>query len=407
MNIIFLTLYRLPDIEEHWIYSDLMRKFRDSGHQVYIVTPCERRLGLPTSLVETSGVHVLNVKTLNIQKTNIVEKGIGTLLIERQFKAAIKRYLGDIRFDLITYSTPPITFTNVVRYLKKTNPQAISYLQLKDIFPQNAVDIGLFGKKSLFYWYFRRKEVALYRTSDYIGCMSPANVQYLIAHNPDYPADRVEVAPNSIALVEQTFEPGQQETERRYIRTKYNLPADRPIFIYGGNLGKPQGVDYLVQCLDANKHRQDCYFVIVGTGTDYYKIEDWMARQPAGHLNVRLMRWLPKEDYALLVRSCDVGLIFLDHRFTIPNFPSRLLPCLEYKMPVICATDPSTDMGRIAEENGFGFWCESVRPEDFTRLVDKMLAADRKQMGERGYQFLKDNYLVDHTYNAIMRHLHV
>ena len=216
--------------------------------------------------------------------------------------------------------------------------------------------------------------------------MSPANAQYLIAHNPDYPADRVEVAPNSIALVEQTFEPGQQETERRYIRTKYNLPSDRPIFIYGGNLGKPQGVDYLVQCLDANKHRQDCYFVIVGTGTDYYKIEDWMARQPAGHLNVRLMRWLPKEDYALLVRSCDVGLIFLDHRFTIPNFPSRLLPCLEYKMPVICATDPSTDMGRIA---------------------DKMLAADRKQMGERGYQFLKDNYLVDHTYNAIMCHLHV
>jgi hypothetical protein len=76
-------------------------------------------------------------------------------------------------------------------------------------------------------------------------------------------------------------------------------------------------------------------------------------------------------------------------------------------MPVICATDPSTDMGRIAEENGFGFWCESVRPEDFTRLVDKMLVADRRQMGERGHQFLKDNYLVDHTYNAIMRHLHV
>lgn len=75
MNIIFLTLVRIADIEERGIYQDLIRKFRDEGHQVYIVSPNERRLGLPTSLVESQGVHILNVKTLNIQKTNIIEKG--------------------------------------------------------------------------------------------------------------------------------------------------------------------------------------------------------------------------------------------------------------------------------------------------------------------------------------------
>ena len=119
------------------------------------------------------------------------------------------------------------------------------------------------------------------------------------------------------------------------------------------------------------------------------------------------MARLPKEDYDMLVRSCDVGLIFLDHRFTIPNYPSRLLPYLESKMPIICCTDKNTDIGRIAEENGYGFWCESVKPEDFTALVDKMLAADRKAMGERGYAFLKENYLVEHTYKAIMKHINI
>ena len=188
MNVIFLTVAVITDVEKRGIYNDLMRKFRDSGHQVYIVTPSERRLGHSTCLVESHGVHILNVKTLNIQKTNVLEKGIGTLLIERQFKAAIKKYLGDVRFDLITYSTPPITFTNVVKYLKQSNPQAVSYLQLKDIFPQNAVDIGMFSEKGLFHWYFRRKEVELYRNSDYIGCMSPANVEFLLKHNPDIEA---------------------------------------------------------------------------------------------------------------------------------------------------------------------------------------------------------------------------
>lgn len=402
MNIIFLTLYRIDNIEEHKLYPDLMRKFRDEGHQVYIVTPCERRLGLKTGLIDNNGVHILNVKTLNIQKTNVVEKGIGTLLMERQYKAAIMKYLGDIKFDLITYSTPPITFTNVVKYLKKENPQAITYLQLKDIFPQNAVDIGMFGEKSVFNWYFKRKEKALYGVSDYIGCMSPANVQFVLDHNPEIEASRVEVAPNSIELREMKHEDGQEKAERFYIRKKYDLPTDKPIFIYGGNLGKPQGIDYLVKCLEANKNRLDCYFVVVGSGTDYNLISDWYGKNKGK--NVKLMSFLPKEDYDMLVRYCDVGLIFLDHRFTIPNYPSRLLSYLECKMPVICATDVNTDIGKIAEKNGYGYWCESVKPEDFTALVDKMLASDRKEMGEKGCQFLKENYLVEHTYNAIMKH---
>lgn len=409
MNVIFLTLVRISDIEERGIYQDLMRKFRDEGHQVYIVTAAERRLEKETSLVESHGVKILNVKTLNVQKTNIVEKGIGTLLIERQFKAAIKRYLGGVKFDLITYSTPPITFTNVVKYLKQQNPQAVSYLQLKDIFPQNAVDIGMMtttGVKGLLYKFFRRKEKKLYAFSDYIGCMSPANVEFVLKHNPEIPRERVEVAPNSVELrVESSEDKSLRErNERYYIRKKYNLPTDKPVFIYGGNLGKPQGIDYLIKCLDANKDRTDCHFVVVGTGTEYDKLDSWFMVQDSG-MNVTVMKGLPKEDYDMLVKYCDVGLIFLDHRFTIPNYPSRLLSYLEYKMPVICATDVNTDIGRIAEENGYGYWCESVKPEDFTALVDKMLAADRKAMGEKGYEFLKENYLVENTYNAIVSHI--
>lgn len=406
MNVIFLTLVRISDIEERGIYQDLMRKFRDEGHQVYIVTATERRLGQETSLVERHGVKILNVKTLNVQKTNIVEKGIGTLLIENQFKSAIKKYLSDINFDLITYSTPPITFTNVVKYLKRKNPSAISYLQLKDIFPQNAVDIGLFSEKSVFNWYFRKKEKALYKTSDFIGCMSPANVEFVLKHNPEILPEHVEVAPNSIELREQDEamnDSGQKKAANYNIRKKYDLPLDKPIMIYGGNLGKPQGIDFLVKCLDANKKRTDCYFVVVGSGTHYGLISDWYDRNK--DRNVKLMQSLPKSDYDLLVKSCDVGLIFLDHRFTIPNYPSRLLNYLENKMPVLCATDVNTDIGHIAEENGYGYWCESVNSEDFTALVDKMLAADRTLMGEKGFEFLKKNYLVEHTYNAIMRHL--
>lgn len=406
MNIIFLTIVRINHIKDRGIYPDLIRKFRDEGHQVYVVSPSERRIGQDTCLTEDHGVRILNVKTLNIQKSNLIEKGLGTLLLERQFRCAIRKYLKGISFDLILYSTPPITFTNVVRYLKKRNPDAVSYLLLKDIFPQNAVDMRMFSKRSAFYRFFREKEKALYRFSDFIGCMSPANVDYVRMHNSFYQRWRVEVAPNSVELRDESLEP----TEGRYsVREKYGLPTDMPLFIYGGNLGKPQGIDYLIKCLDDNKYREDCFFVIVGNGTEFPKLQAWYdchQEDDTRKLNVKLIEGLPKEEYNQLVRACDVGLIFLDHRFTIPNYPSRLLSYLENKMPVICATDVNTDIGKIAEQNGYGYWCESVKAIDFTVLVDRFLAEPKriKNMGERGYEFLKKNYLVEHTYQVIMDH---
>ena len=400
MNVIFLTLFHITDIEERGIYQDLMRKFRDEGHQVYIVCPVERRLGLETSLLENKGVKILNVKTLNVQKTNVIEKGIGTILLEGQFKRAIKKYLKDVKFDLITYSTPPITLTNVVKYLKKQNPLAITYLQLKDIFPQNAVDIEMFSKGSLFYKFFRKKENELYKASDYIGCMSPANVEFVLNHNPEIEAERVEVAPNSVELYNNDNH--NDNDNRRAIRERYGLPTDKPIFIYGGNLGKPQGIPFLIECLKANANRQDCHFLVIGNGTELPRLQAWYEEKKPN--SVTVMNGLPKADYDQLVKACDVGLIFLDHRFTIPNYPSRLLSYLENKMPVLCATDPNTDMGRIAEENGYGYWCESNSVEAFTTILDKMINSDLKAMGEKGYEFLKENYLVENTYNAIMKH---
>lgn len=368
---------------------------------VYIVCPVERRLGLDTELVENKGVKILNVKTLNVQKTNVVEKGLGTILLEGQFKRAIKKHLRGIKFDLITYSTPPITLTNVVKYLKKQNPQAITYLQLKDIFPQNAVDIQMFSKGSLFYKFFRKKEKALYKASDYIGCMSPANVEFVLKHNPEIARERVEVAPNSVEL---SFNDNLNDNEnKKTIREKYGLPTDKPIFIYGGNLGKPQGIPFLIECLNANANRQNCHFLVIGTGTELPRLKAWYEEKKP--TSVTVMNGLPKADYDQLVKACDVGLIFLDHRFTIPNYPSRLLSYLENKMPVLCATDPNTDMGRIAEENGYGYWCESNSVEAFSAILDKMIHSDRKSMGEKGFDFLKANYLVENTYNAIMKHL--
>lgn len=402
MNVLFLTMSSgLRDIEANGIYTDLMRKFRDEGHEVYIIYPRERKTGLPTELKVGNHVHTLGVKTLNVTKTNVIEKGVGQILLEYQFMTALKHYFPNVKFDVILYSTPPITFTKVISYAKKQNSQALSYLLLKDIFPQNAVDLGMLSKKGLkglLYKSFRRKEKELYRISDYIGCMSPANVQYVLKHNPEVDPSKIEVAPNSYDVPKNIH-----QVDAKEIRAKYGLPVDKPVFIYGGNMGKPQGIPFFIECMNAVKDRKDCHFVVVGDGTEYPKLDAWVkAVNPQA---VSVFRKLPKADYDALASACDVGLIFLDYRFTIPNYPSRLLPYLMERKPIIAATDPNCDTGTLAEENGYGLYCPSNSVTAFVNAVEKMLASDIKQMGENGYQFYLNNYTVEHTYNIIVKHL--
>lgn len=403
MNVLFLTMSKMLTIEQRGIYTDLMRKFRNEGHTIYIVSPTERRDGRKTMLIEQDGVHILSVKTLNVQKTNVIEKGVGQLSIEYLYKRAIKKYCGEVNFDLILYSTPPITFPNVIKYVKRANPNAKTYLLLKDIFPQNAVDMGMLSKsgvKGILYKYFRNKEKTLYALSDNIGCMSPANVKYVLTHNPEISADRVEIAPNSIELVDSH---PLTEEERTGILNKYNLPTDKPIFIYGGNLGVPQGIPFLIECLNANKDRKDCHFVVVGGGTYYNRLNNWyQAERPT---SVSVLKKLPKDDYDALARACNVGLVFLDYRFEIPNYPSRLLPYLENKMPIIACTDSNCDTGTIAQENNYGIWAPSNNVKAFGLAVDEMLRRDIKSMGQNGFEFLKNNYLVEHTYNQVVKHI--
>jgi len=400
LRLLFLTLSDIESISEHGIYTDLMREFRDRGDDVYIVCPSQRRSRRPTELTTKDGVTILRVRTGNITKANIIEKTISTISIQHQFTSAIRVYFGEIRFDLVLYATPPVTFERVVDDVKR-RCGCTSYLLLKDIFPQNAVDLAMIRQSSLVWHYFRGKEKRLYALSDYIGCMSPANVKYLLAHNPDIPETRLEVCPNSIDP-----RPVHDSTENRaHVKGDWGIPQDSMLLVFGGNLGKPQGLDFLLEVLDGSEGRNDVFFMIVGSGTEYDRIDAHLRN--GQHENARLLRALPKDRYDELLTVCDVGLIFLDPRFTIPNFPSRLTAYMEAGLPIIAATDVNTDIKDVLRESGSGIWVENGNLDGFMAAMGRLSgdAKLRREMGRRGRAYLEEYYTVSRAYEIITAHL--
>lgn len=406
MNIIFLTLVKIREKNQTDLYSSLMREFTKHGHSVYIVSPVERREKTqPKSFVhENMHYHYANIG--NYFNTPWIEKGVTTVFLQRQYVSTIKRELSDVKFDLILYATPPVTFAGVIKYLKSDN-KAKTFLMLKDVWPQSMADMGTLratGIQGIVYNYFKRKEKAMYALSDYIGCMSPACVDYLLRMNPEIQKEKVSVCPNALNFDDEMNHLVLSEKEKADIRKSYDIPANKIVFVFGGNIGNGHDPDFLEECMRLNEKRNDSFMLFVGKGIYYDRISSTIIDEDMK--NSKIIPYLPQEEYIKLMSACDVGLITLDHKFACPNYPSRLMSYLVDKKPVLIAQDEVSDVGPIAEENGYGFWCKSTEPECFVALMDKFENTERREeMGKMGYEFLKENYNTSKVYQTIMSYV--
>jgi glycosyltransferase involved in cell wall biosynthesis len=110
-----------------------------------------------------------------------------------------------------------------------------------------------------------------------------------------------------------------------------------------------------------------------------------------------------------MIAACDIGLIFLDHRFTVPNFPSRLLNYMQAGIPVLACTDTITDVGKVIVENEFGWWCESNDAEKWAHKVNEILRLEQtasdtiKRMGQNGKDALGRLYRTQDAWDTIVR----
>ena len=148
---------------------------------------------------------------------------------------------------------------------------------------------------------------------------------------------------------------------------------------------------------------ENSFFFIVGSGTEFRKLENFFEKEKPK--NAMLRNQLPRNDYELLANTCDVGLIFLDKRFTIPNFPSRLLSYMQASMPVLAATDINTDIGEIIDRGNFGGWCESVDAGKFNQLVNILCDKElRVSLGRNAREYLEEHYSAKNSYEIIIKH---
>lgn len=400
MRILFITSdYKTPDKGSN-IYTDLASTLHKKGHHIKVVVAEEKKNTKTTYLNEENEIPVLRVKTGNLYEVGLIEKGLTFLTVAKDLKKGIKKYFNEEKFDLILFQSPPLTMQSTVRWAMKKY-HAKSYLMMKDIFPQNGLDIGLYTKVNPMYLYFKIQEKKLYKTASKIGCMSQGNIDYLLDHNNFLEKDKLELFPNT-AIIKNA---NQSKQEKKYIREKYGLKEDDVVAIFGGNFGKPQGLDFMLEVINKYQKNKQLKFVLIGKGTEKQKIYEIIKKKNIK--NVLTFDYIPREEYEKLTRASDIGLIFLDHRFTIPNYPSKTLSYFESSLPIMAATDANTDYKDMIVEEKCGFWALSGDIKDYTKKFDKLIESEslRKQMGKNGRKYYEENCNVDKSVKILEQYM--
>ncbi|MEG0775057.1 glycosyltransferase family 4 protein [Clostridium sp.] len=379
------------------IYTDLAEALKEDGHDLIVAVSEQARNKKNTGMKKERGFDVLRIVTGNYYDVGLLEKGITALKIPILMKKSISKYLRNEKFDMILFEAPPVTNAGLVEWAKKKF-NCPAYLMLKDIFPQNAVDLGIMKRNSIIFKYFMSKEKKLYRTADIIGCMSQENKNYVIKHNTWLDINKVEIFPNTKKL---TFDIKSEEFP---MRKRYGIHKEACVFLFGGNMGKPQYIDLLCKTVKECKDEENIYFLFIGRGTDRYKLEEIIKNSYVK--NALVIENLSRDEYEQITKECDVGLIVLDPRFTIPNYPSRILSYMEYAKPVLAATDKATDFRQLIENAQCGEWVWSGDYNSFiTKIKEMAVSKELSVKGVNGRKYIEDNFRVEYSVKILKNSL--
>ncbi len=395
MNILFL-MYAFPDMSKSFnMYTTIVEEFHKHGHNVFVVAPEANQR--KTKISVESGISILRVKTLPVKNIPNYLKGISNVVLPFLFKRAIRKYFKNEKFECIISPTPPITFVSLIAGLKLEQGCKF-YLILRDIFPQNAVDLGMMEKESFIYNYFRKREKKLYQIADSIGCMSEANINYILKHNSDISIDKLHLLPNYQKLFSNL---NKSDT---HIKTKYGLD-NKFVLVFGGNMGKAQQLENVLALAKSCQKYSDVIFLLLGEGVQKTKLENTILE--SGISNITVVDSITKTKYQELISACDIGLISLHKDFTIPNIPSKTLDYFNVGIPVLASIDKATDYGKILDDAQAGLWSVAGDHNSFKNNFDKLYFNKelRQNMGINGRNYFEKFLTPEIAYETVIRNL--
>lgn len=260
-----------------------------------------------------------------------------------------------------------------------------------DFFPDSHFEDGVLNgnlKRRCLRWL----ESFLMRRFTAIGCMSPRNIEYMRSHCNLRGRVEERLLPLWSSM------PRYEARPRDIIRREFDLPSDRPVFVFGGQLISGRGIEDILEAATlAKQDGAEFSLIFIGKGP---KATDIHAKRAVTTIDLRVLDSLPRNQYLELLSACDVGLV-TTLNVNVPTFPSKTLDYLQTGTMILASVDASTDYGAFIEQTGIGIQVPAGNPAAMVKAMKSLCRCMpiseemRMQKRERSLRILREYFSAD------------
>lgn len=344
------------------------------GHRVTVLAPWPRynlsadaRTRQFESIMVESGVRVIRMHTLPTHGIAYLLRGIAHLDLPRRYLRAYREHVRE-RVDAVVSYISPLPLALVGAAIAREH-HCSHLLNVQDIFPQNAIDLGIMRNRALIA-YFERIERQAYASADAITTHTEGSRRFLVERK-GVPESKVTVVPNWIDL-----DAWDAVTSDGRFRRRYRLDGK---FVIGfpGILGPAQSLDTILDLAKRVADLHDVRFLLVGDGTERTRALQRVRSERIA--NVQFEDFVDPSEYPALVKEFDVGLLCLNPTYTTSMVPGKCTGFLAAGIPVLALLNAGNDGFGIIRNAGCGYACRSDEPDEAERLI-RALVRERDRL---------------------------
>lgn len=271
--------------------------------------------------------------------------------------------IGRIRkYDRVIIQTPTLVSAKSAMRLFHGLYRKKCVLNVSDIWPSTAVDLGAIREGSVSYKYLLGCERYLYKKADAIMGQSQEILSHIAAFEKR--PDRLFLYRNLPTLLPEGKEKVRQEPMK---------------LVFSGMLGVAQNVAAIVREVPFEKLSVE--FHILGGGAQYDEICAYIESHPG--CNVFAHGFVEKEKMPEWLAQYDASIVPLTTRIR-GAVPSKIYDILPYGLPIIFCGEG--EAASIIQDNRLGLVCPS---SDFEALTDRIKTL--KDMSMEDFQTLRSN----------------
>ncbi|MDN5345751.1 MAG: hypothetical protein PWQ73_248 [Petrotoga sp.] len=396
LSILIINNYFPPEIgAASHLYYYLAKNLVKRGHSVTILTGIPRynvsrdlyeryltKFGGKRFIIENDdGIEIIRVKLPFVERSQLIRRGLEHFEIAFKMFFYTKKLLKERNIDVSLVYSPPLSLYWSA-YKIKNLKEAPFILNVQDLFPQAAIDLGAI-RNPILIRFFRYLEKIAYKKADIITVHSERNK--IFVESVVKQSGKVLVMENWVD--ENEIVPGKKEND---FSIKHNLTG-KFVVSFAGTLGFSQDAEVILKAASELRDYKDIVFVIVGDGVGIKEAK--LLINELQLTNVLLIPPVPREEYPLVLNSSDISLATLKNNVRTPVVPSKILSIMSAGIPVVASMNLDGDAPELIKKANAGF---CVPAGDYKALSEKILLlyktpSLRETLGKNGRKYIEEH----------------